>query len=119
LKAGAHAVGPVATAFAYWAVVDSARHYRAAVLSMALLAAPVLGILISALALAEAVGASLIAGAVLIAGGIRLASVEASTAATEAKEEAPSLSPSGKQIAFAADGEDVDTRPVHRHPLQA
>jgi drug/metabolite transporter (DMT)-like permease len=107
-------VGPVATAFAYWAVVDSARHYRAAVLSMALLAAPVLGILISALALGEAVGASLIAGAVLIAGGIPLATVEASTAATEPNEEAPSLSPSRKQIAFAAGGEDVD---IVRVPL--
>lgn len=65
-------VGPVATAFAYWAVVETGRHLRAAVLAMALLAAPALGILISALALGEGIGASLIAGVVLIAAGIRL-----------------------------------------------
>ena len=65
-------VAPVATAFAYWAVVEVGRHFRAAVLSMALLAAPPLGILISALALGESVGASLIAGMLVIAAGIRL-----------------------------------------------
>ena len=65
-------VGPVATAFAYWAVVETGRHFRATTLSMALLAAPSFGILISAVALGETVGASLIAGVVLIAGGIRL-----------------------------------------------
>jgi drug/metabolite transporter (DMT)-like permease len=69
-------VGPVATAFAYWAVVEAGRHFRAAVLSMALLAAPTLGILISALALGESVGASLIAGLLLIAVGIRLVMTE-------------------------------------------
>jgi drug/metabolite transporter (DMT)-like permease len=41
-------------------------------MSMALLATPSLGILISALTLGEAVGASLIAGVVLIGLGIRL-----------------------------------------------
>lgn len=65
-------VGPVATAFAYWAVVEVGRHFRAAVLSMALLAAPTLGVLISALALGESVGVSLIAGMLFIAAGIRL-----------------------------------------------
>jgi drug/metabolite transporter (DMT)-like permease len=65
-------VGPVATAFAYWAVVEVGRHLSAAVLSMALLAAPTLGVLISALALGERVGASLLAGMLLIAAGIRL-----------------------------------------------
>jgi len=69
-------VGTVATAFAYWAVVEVGRHFRAAVLSMALLAAPSLGIVISALALGESVGASLIAGVLLIAGGIRLVGAE-------------------------------------------
>jgi drug/metabolite transporter (DMT)-like permease len=69
-------VGPVATAFGYWAVVEVGRHFRAAVLSMALLAAPTLGILISALALGESVGASLIAGVLLIAAGIRLVAAE-------------------------------------------
>ena len=69
-------VGPVATAFAYWAVVEVGRHFRAAVLSMALLAAPTLGVLISALALGESVGASLIAGMLLIAAGIRLVTTD-------------------------------------------
>jgi drug/metabolite transporter (DMT)-like permease len=69
-------VGPVATAFAYWAVVETGRHFRAAVLSMALLAAPALGILISAVGLGESVGASLIAGMLLIAAGIRLVTAE-------------------------------------------
>jgi drug/metabolite transporter (DMT)-like permease len=64
-------VGPVATAFAYWAVVEVGRHFRAAVLSMALLAAPTLGVLISALSLGESVGASLLAGMLCIAAGIR------------------------------------------------
>ena len=66
-------VGPIATAFAYWAVVEAGRHIRASTMSMALLATPSLGILISALTLGEAVGASLIAGVVLIGAGIRLA----------------------------------------------
>jgi len=65
-------VGPVATAFAYWAVVETGRHFRASVLSMALLAAPTLGLLISALALGESVGASLISGVLLIGAGILL-----------------------------------------------
>ncbi len=69
-------VGPVSTAFAYWAVVEAGRHFRAAVLSMALLAAPTLGILISALVLGESIGASLIAGLLLIAVGIRLVMTE-------------------------------------------
>jgi probable blue pigment (indigoidine) exporter len=66
-------VGPIATAFAYWAVVETGRHFRSAVLSMALLAAPTLGILISGIALGESIGASLIVGVLLIAAGIRLA----------------------------------------------
>jgi probable blue pigment (indigoidine) exporter len=64
-------VGPIATAFAYWAVVEAGRHFQASTMSMALLATPSLGILISALTLGEAVGVSLIAGVVLIAAGIR------------------------------------------------
>ena len=66
-------VGPVATAFAYWAVVEAGRRVRASTLSMALMATPSLGILISALTLGETIGASLIAGAILIGVGIRLA----------------------------------------------
>jgi drug/metabolite transporter (DMT)-like permease len=66
-------VALIATAFAYCAVVEVGRHIRASTMSMALLATPCLGILISALTLGEAVGASLIGGVVLIGAGIRLA----------------------------------------------
>ncbi len=66
-------VGPVATAFAYWAVVEAGRHLRASTVSMALLATPSLGILVSALTLGEPVGPSLVAGVLLTAAGIRLA----------------------------------------------
>jgi drug/metabolite transporter (DMT)-like permease len=65
-------VGPIATAFAYWAVVEAGRHFRASTLSMALLATPAVGVLLSALILGETVDPSLIAGAALIATGIRL-----------------------------------------------
>jgi hypothetical protein len=57
-------VGPVATAFAYWAVVETGRHFSARTLSMALLATPPVGILLSAanpknLALTAAAAASI------------------------------------------------------------
>lgn len=66
-------VGPIATAFGYWAVVEAGRHLRATTMSMALLATPSLGIAISAFTLGETVGVPLISGVVLIAAGIRLA----------------------------------------------
>jgi len=66
-------VGPMATAFAYWAVVEVGRHVRAGTMAMALLATPSLGIMISAVAFGEEIGASLVAGVVLISAGIRLA----------------------------------------------
>jgi drug/metabolite transporter (DMT)-like permease len=65
-------VGPVATAFAYWAIVETGRHFRASTLSVALLATPSLGIVLSAFTLGEAIGVSLIAGVVLTAAGIWL-----------------------------------------------
>jgi drug/metabolite transporter (DMT)-like permease len=65
-------VGPIATAFAYWAVVEAGRHIRASTMSMALLTTPSLGILISAFTLGESVGASLITGVAMIGIGIRL-----------------------------------------------
>ena len=68
-------VGPIATAFAYWAVVEAGRAVRASTMSTALLATPALGILISALAIGETVGGSLIAGVAMIGAGIRLATV--------------------------------------------
>ncbi|WP_242352076.1 DMT family transporter [Anaeromyxobacter sp. SG64] len=70
-------VGPVATAFGYWAVVETGRHLRASTMSTALLAAPSLGILFSALTLGEVIGPSLVAGIVLIGAGIRLATTAA------------------------------------------
>jgi drug/metabolite transporter (DMT)-like permease len=73
-------VGPVATAFAYWAVVEAGRHLRASTMSMALLATPALGILLSAATLGEAVGPSLVAGVLLIGAGIRLATTVAGAA---------------------------------------
>jgi drug/metabolite transporter (DMT)-like permease len=65
-------VGPIATAFAYWAVVEVGRHLKATTLSVALLATPSLGLLISALTQGERVGFPLILGMVSIAAGIRL-----------------------------------------------
>ena len=70
-------VGPVATAFAYWAVVEAGRAFRATTISMALLATPGLGLLISALTLHETVTTPLIAGIILVAAGIRLAVTDA------------------------------------------
>jgi drug/metabolite transporter (DMT)-like permease len=66
-------VGPVATAFAYWAVVEAGRHFPASTMSMALLATPSLGLVISALALGEPVDASLVLGVALVGAGIGLA----------------------------------------------
>ena len=70
-------VGPMATAFAYWAVVEAGRAFRATTISMALLATPGLGLLISALTLHETVTTPLAAGVILVAVGIRLAVIEA------------------------------------------
>lgn len=65
-------VAPVATAFAYWAVVEAGRRFAASTISMALLATPSVGILISTWALNEHINASLLAGVALTAIGIRL-----------------------------------------------
>jgi drug/metabolite transporter (DMT)-like permease len=65
-------VAPVATAFAYWAVVEAGRRFAASTISMALLATPSFGLLISAWALDEPINAPLLAGVVLTAVGIRL-----------------------------------------------
>lgn len=65
-------VAPVATAFAYWAVVEAGRRFTASTISMALLATPSVGLLISAWALDEPVNATLLIGVALTAAGIRL-----------------------------------------------
>ena len=65
-------VAPIATAFAYWAVVEAGRVFTAGTISMALLATPSVGLLISAWALDEPISAPLLTGMVLTAIGIRL-----------------------------------------------
>jgi len=65
-------VAPVATAFAYWAVVEAGRKFAASTMSMALLATPSVGLLISAWALDEPISTSLLVGLALTAAGIRL-----------------------------------------------
>ena len=65
-------VAPVATAFAYWAVVEAGRRFAASTMSMALLATPSFGVLISASVLDEPINASLVWGVGLTAAGIRL-----------------------------------------------
>lgn len=65
-------VAPVATAFAYWAVVEAGRRFTASTMSMALLATPSVGLLISAWALNEPINTSLLTGVALTAIGIRL-----------------------------------------------
>jgi drug/metabolite transporter (DMT)-like permease len=68
-------VGPVATAFAYWAMVEIGRRIPASTLSVALLATPSLGLAISALVQRERIDAPLLAGIALVAAGIRLATM--------------------------------------------
>ena len=65
-------VAPVATAFAYWAVVEAGRRFAASTVSMALLATPSVGLLVSAWVLKEPINPSLLAGVALTAIGIRL-----------------------------------------------
>ena len=65
-------VAPVATAFAYWAVVEAGRRFAASTMSMALLATPSFGLLISARVLDEPINTSLLWGVVLTATGIHL-----------------------------------------------
>lgn len=65
-------VGLVATAFAYWAIVEVGRYFPANMISVTLLATPALGILISAVTLGERVNSTLIGGATLIGAGICL-----------------------------------------------
>jgi len=91
-------VGPMATAFAYWAVVEAGRAFRATTISMALLATPRLGLLISALTLYETVTAPLAAGIVLVAAGIRLAVTDAPRIASRAApgRESAARSPGGQ-----------------------
>ena len=63
-------VGPIATAFAYWAAVEVGRVVRATTMSMVLLAVPGLGLLLSTIALHESLNLSLELGILLIGAGI-------------------------------------------------
>ena len=63
-------VGPIATAFAYWAAVEVGRVVRATTMSMVLLAVPGIGLLLSTIALHEALTLSLALGTLLIGAGI-------------------------------------------------
>jgi drug/metabolite transporter (DMT)-like permease len=65
-------VGPIATAFAYWAAVEVGRSVRATTMSMVLLAVPGLGLLLSTIALHESLNLSLELGILLIGAGIRV-----------------------------------------------
>lgn len=65
-------VGPLATAFAYWAMIEIGRHVRATTISMTLLTVPCVGLLISALTFNEAINAPLILGFALIGAGVLL-----------------------------------------------
>jgi drug/metabolite transporter (DMT)-like permease len=99
-------VGPVATAFAYWAMVEAGRHLPAGAISTALLATPALGISISAVALGEMVGPSLIGGVAMIAIGIRLAAHRADVGKSrsiEPQESRKAKSPTKRPSAVEAE----------------
>ncbi len=68
-------VGLIATAFAYWAVVEVGRYVRAATISVTLLAVPCVGLLISALTLHETVTVSLGLGITLVSTGVLLTAI--------------------------------------------
>jgi drug/metabolite transporter (DMT)-like permease len=72
-------VGPIATAFAYWAAVEVGRSVRATTMSMALLAVPALGLLVSTIALHEVLNLSLAIGILLIGAGIWIVTNPAGT----------------------------------------
>jgi len=68
-----HAWRPGGPALTGSAVVEAGRHVPASTMSIALMATPGLGIVISAFALGEEIGASLVAGVALIGAGIAMA----------------------------------------------
>ena len=65
-------VGPIATAFGYWAAVEVGRSVPATTMSVVLLAVPGLGLLLSAIALHETITVPLVFGMLLIGSGIWL-----------------------------------------------
>lgn len=83
-------IGPVSTAFAYWAAVEAGRRFRASTMSMSLLATPCLGIIISAWVLGEQVDASLLVGLLFVVLGIALTLTAGES--SQAAERRPSAS---------------------------
>jgi drug/metabolite transporter (DMT)-like permease len=71
-------VGPLATAFAYWAVVEVGRHVRATTISVTLLAVPSVGVLVSAVAFHETVNVTLGLGIALVTAGVLLTTADVS-----------------------------------------
>lgn len=71
-------VGPIATAFAYWAVVEVGRYVRVTTMSVTLQGVPSVGLLISALTFHEPVNASLGLGAALVSAGVLLTTTDLS-----------------------------------------
>jgi len=71
-------VGPIATALAYWAMVEVGRYVRATTISMTLMAVPCVGLSISALTFHENIDASLGVGIALVSAGVLLTTTEAS-----------------------------------------
>lgn len=65
-------VGPIATAFVYWAVIEVGRYVGAMTISMSLLAVPALGVMISTLAFRETIDISPGLGVALVAVGVVL-----------------------------------------------
>jgi len=65
-------VGPLATAFAYWVMVEVGRYIRATTISVTLLAVPTVGLLISAVTFHETVNVSLGLGVALVSAGVLL-----------------------------------------------
>ena len=81
-------VGPVATAFAYWAILEASRHLPPSTISMSLLAVPLLGMLISAVMFHESAGSSLVCGMLLIGAGMFLA-IGAGSRIPDRREQVP------------------------------
>ena len=79
IKIGVMTVPPI-----WFARMRYSRHFRASTMSMALLATPSLGMLISSLTLGEPVGTSLVAGMALTGVGIWLATSTSKHKATRA-----------------------------------
>lgn len=69
-------VGPIATAFAYWAVVEVGRSVGATTIAMSLLAVPALGVTISTLAFHETIDVPLALGVALITIGVVLVTAD-------------------------------------------